>query len=374
MSGQEDSGDKTEKPTAKKLRDARKKGDVAKSKDITNTLSLVIWLILFWLATTHVAIEFSLLFNTVFTQIGQVKSSVAGSGSMAMMNMGVLAFRGLALVTIPVLLIAGLVGSLGDFLQIGPVFALEKMKLDFSKLNPASGLKRIFTMDNVFEIAKSMLKILLLIVVTFLVVKLMLPELARLPLGGVGDATSMYHKTMMWLLGITVVVFFFVSFADLGYQHHSFTKKMMMSMRDIRQEMKDDEGDPYIKAKRKQLHQEWSQQNTTQAVKNASVLVVNPTHIAVAIEYGTEAAPIPVVTAKGQDHLVPMMKQAAIEAGVPIMRNVPLARRLNALAEIDEFIPQETFEAVAEVLHWAQAVRDGQQSAESGERELAVMN
>lgn len=374
MSGQEDSGDKTEKPTSKKLRDARKKGDVAKSKDITNTLSLVIWLILFWLATTHVAMEFSLLFNTVFTQIGQVKSSVEGSGSMAMTNIGVLAFRGLALVTIPILLAAGLIGSLGDFLQIGPVFALEKMKLDFSKLNPASGLKRIFTMDNLFEIAKSMLKILLLIAVTFLVVKVMLPELARLPLGGVGDATTMYHKAMMWLLGITVIVFFFVSFADLGYQHHSFTKKMMMSMRDIKQEMKDDEGDPYIKAKRKQLHQEWSQQNTTQAVKSASVLVVNPTHIAIAIEYGTEAAPIPIVTAKGQDHLVPMMKQIALEAGVPIMRNVPLARRLNALAEVDEFIPQETFEAVAEVLHWAQAVRDGQQSPESGERELAVMN
>lgn len=374
MSGQEDSGDKTEKPTAKKLRDARKKGDVAKSKDITNTLSLVIWLTLFWLATTHVAVEFAFLFDAVFHQIGQVKSSVDGNGVVAMTNMGVLAFRGLALVTIPILLVAGLVGSLGDFLQVGPVFALEKMKLDFTKLNPVSGLKRIFTMDNLFEIGKSMLKILLLIVVTYLVVKVMLPELARLPLGGIGDATTMYHKTMMWLLGITVLVFFFVSFADLGYQHHSFTKKMMMSMRDIRQEMKDDEGDPYIKAKRKQLHQEWSQQNTTQAVKNASVLVVNPTHIAVAIEYGTDAAPIPVVTAKGQDHLVPLMKQAAEEAGVPIMRNVPLARRLNALAEIDEYIPQETFEAVAEVLHWAQAVRDGAQSRESGERELAVMN
>jgi type III secretion protein U len=374
MSGQEDSGDKTEKPTAKKLRDARKKGDVAKSKDITNTLSLVIWLTLFWLATTHVAMEFAFLFDAVFHQIGQVKSSVDGNGVVALTNMGVLAFRGIALVTIPILLVAGLVGSLGDFLQVGPVFALEKMKLDFTKLNPVSGLKRIFTMDNLFEIGKSMLKILLLIVVTYLVVKVMLPELARLPLGGIGDATTMYHKTMMWLLGITVLVFFFVSFADLGYQHHSFTKKMMMSMRDIRQEMKDDEGDPYIKAKRKQLHQEWSQQNTNQAVKNASVLVVNPTHIAIAIEYGTEAAPIPVVTAKGQDHLVPLMKQIAQEAGVPIMRNVPLARRLNALAELDEYIPQETFEAVAEVLHWAQAVRDGQQSRESGERELAVMN
>jgi type III secretion protein U len=372
MSGQDDSGDKTEKPTHKKLRDARKKGDVPKSKDISNVVSLTIWLLLFWLATTHISHEFSLLFDGMFKLIGQVKSSADGNGVVAMSNLTVFAVRSLAIIVIPVLLVAGLVGSFGDYIQAGPVFAMEKVKLDFAKLNPVEGLKRIFSMDNLFEITKSMVKISLLIVITYVISKIMLPELARLPLGTLSDATSTYHKAMMWLLGITVLVFFFTSFTDLGYQHYSFTKKMMMSMRDIRQEMKEDEGDPYIKAKRKQLHQEWSQQNSMQAVKNANVLVVNPTHIAIAIEYGTENAPIPVVTAKGEDHLVPMMKEIAAEAGVPIMRNVPLARRLNELTEIDEFVPQETFEAVAEVLHWAQSVRDGLTNRDSGERELAV--
>jgi type III secretion protein U len=291
---------------------------------------------------------------------------------VAMSNLGAVAFRGLVITILPLMLIAGLIGSLGDYLQAGPVFAMEKVKLDFAKLNPIEGLKRIFSMDNLFEIAKSIIKISLLIFITFLIAKIMLPELAQLPMGTLSDATSTYHKAMMWLLGITVLVFFFTSFTDLGYQHYSFTKKMMMSLRDIKQEMKEDEGDPYIKAKRKQLHQEWSQQNSMQAVKNANVLVVNPTHIAIAIEYGTENSPIPVVTAKGEDHLVPLMKEIAAEAGVPIMRNVPLARRLNELTEIDEFVPQETFEAVAEVLHWSQAVRDGLASLESGERELAV--
>lgn len=372
MSGQDDSGDKTEKPTPKKLRDARKKGDVPKSKDVTNVVSLTIWLLLFWLATTHISYEFSLLFDGLFKLIGQVKASADGNGAVAMSNLTVLAFRGLAIIVIPVLLVAGLVGSFGDYIQAGPVFALEKVKLDFAKLNPVDGLKRIFSMDNVFEITKSIIKISLLIFITYVISKIMLPELAQLPLGTLSDASTTYHKAMMWLLGITVLVFFFTSFTDLGYQHYSFTKKMMMSMRDIRQEMKEDEGDPYIKAKRKQLHQEWSQQNSMQAVKNANVLVVNPTHIAIAIEYGTENSPIPVVTAKGEDHLVPMMKEIAAEAGVPIMRNVPLARRLNELTEIDEFVPQETFEAVAEVLHWAQSVRDGLTSRDSGERELAV--
>jgi type III secretion protein U len=374
MSGQDDSGDKTEKPTPKKLKDARKKGDVPKSKDIGNTVSLIVWLLLFWLATTHVSMECAYLFESIFKQIGQVKSSVDGEGTVAATAAGILAFRTLALIAIPLMLVAGLIGTLGDYLQIGPVFTFEKMKLDFSKMNPAQGLKKIFSMDNLFEIVKGMIKITILIFITYVIAKIMLPELARIPLGTIGDATSIYHRSMMWLLGITVLIFFFTSFGDLGYQHYSFTKKMMMSMRDIRQEFKEDEGDPYVKARRKQLHQEWAQQNSAQAVKNANVLVVNPTHIAIAIEYGTEEAPIPVVTAKGEDNIVPMMKELAAEAGVPIVRNVPLARRLNELAEIDEFIPQETFEAVAEVLHWAQAVRDGVISAETGEREFAVLH
>jgi type III secretion protein U len=365
MSGNDDSGDKTEKPTSKKLRDARKKGDVSKSKDLSHTWELAIWLLLFWLMTSHLATEFALLFEASFSRI-------AVPGDMKLAELGEIALRTFAITIVPLLLVVGLLGSLGDFFQIGPIMTTEKMKFDLSKLNPMSGLKRVFSLDNLFEVAKNALKILILGVLTWAVAKEFLPYIIRLPLGNVDDTLRIYHKVMLWFLSMSVLIFFFISMGDAGYQKFSFIKKMKMSMRDIKQEYKEDEGDPYVKQRRKQLHQEWSQQNTMQSVKKSSVLVVNPTHIAIAIEYSPDIEPIPFVTAKGEDHMVPLMKDAAIEAGVPIIRHVPLARRLNALAEIDEYVPQETFDAVAEVIRWADAVRQGILDPESGLYERAV--
>jgi type III secretion protein U len=365
MSGNNDSGDKTEKPTPKKLRDARKKGDVSKSKDLSHTWELAIWLLLFWLMTSHLATEFGLLFEASFSRI-------AVPGDMKLAELGEIALRTFAITIVPLLLVVGLLGSLGDFFQIGPIMTTEKMKFDLSKLNPMSGLKRVFSLDNLFEVAKNALKILILGVLTWAVAKEFLPYIIRLPLGNVDDTLQIYHKVMLWFLSMSVLIFFFISMGDAGYQKFSFIKKMKMSMRDIKQEYKEDEGDPYVKQRRKQLHQEWSQQNTMQSVKKSSVLVVNPTHIAIAIEYSPDIEPIPFVTAKGEDHMVPLMKDAATEAGVPIIRHVPLARRLNALAEIDEYVPQETFDAVAEVIRWAEAVRQGILDPESGLYERAV--
>jgi type III secretion protein U len=365
MSGNDDSGDKTEKPTPKKLRDARKKGDVSKSKDLSHTWELAIWLLLFWLMTSHLATEFALLFEASFSRI-------ALPGDMKLAQLGEIAVRTFAITIVPLLLVVGLLGSLGDFFQIGPIMTTEKMKFDLSKLNPMSGLKRVFSLDNLFEVAKNAFKILILAVLTWAVAKEFLPYIIRLPLGNVDDALQIYHKVMLWFLSMSVLIFFFISMGDAGYQKFSFIKKMKMSMRDIKQEYKEDEGDPYVKQRRKQLHQEWSQQNTMQSVKKSSVLVVNPTHIAIAIEYSPDIEPIPFVTAKGEDHMVPLMKDAATEAGVPIIRHVPLARRLNALAEIDEYVPQETFDAVAEVIRWADAVRQGILDPESGLYERAV--
>jgi type III secretion protein U len=365
MSGKDDSGDKSEKATPKKLRDARKKGEVSKSKDLSSTWQLAIWLLLFWLMTTHIANEFAALFDASF-------SLIAVPGNMKLAGLGEIALRTFAVTIVPILLTVGLIGSLGDFFQVGPIMTTEKMKFDLGKLNPVSGLKRVFSLDNLFEVAKSILKILVLGVITWAVAKEFLPYIIRLPLGNLNDTLVIYHRVILWFLSMSVLIFFFISMGDAGYQKFSFGKKMRMSMRDIRQEYKEDEGDPYVKQRRKQLHQEWSQQNTMQAVKKSSVLVVNPTHIAIAIEYSPEIEPIPLVSAKGEDYLVPLMKDAAIAAGVPIIRHVPLARRLNALAEIDEYVPQETFEAVAEVIRWAAAVREGILDGESGLYERAV--
>jgi len=131
-----------------------------------------------------------------------------------------------------------------------------------------------------------------------------------------------------------------------------------MSMRDIKQEMKESEGDPYIKAQRRQLAQQLAQQNATNAARNANVLVVNPTHIAIAIDYDRETCPVPTIAAKGEDHVARAMRRAAEEAGVPIVRNIPLARDLLARAEIGEIVPSELFDIIAEVILWAREARE----------------
>jgi flagellar biosynthesis protein FlhB len=173
----------------------------------------------------------------------------------------------------------------------------------------------------------------------------------------------------MKLLIYTAGLFVFVAVLDVAYQRYSFTKKMMMSMRDIKQEMKDSEGDPYVKGQRRQLQQEWAQRNQTNAARNANVLLVNPTHIAIAIEYDKETCPVPTISAKGEDHVARAMREAAEEAGVPIVRNIPLARDLFARGEVGEIIPADVFDVIAEVILWARDVR--QQVDAERNRDLA---
>jgi type III secretion protein U len=132
---------------------------------------------------------------------------------------------------------------------------------------------------------------------------------------------------------------------------------MRMSMRDIKQEMKESEGDPYVKMQRRRTQREWSQQSAQQAARTASVLVVNPTHVAIAIDYDRETTPVPIVAAKGEDLVALAMREAAQEAGVPVVRNIPLARSLLAQAEEGDVVPQDLFEIIAEVILWAREVR-----------------
>jgi type III secretion protein U len=269
------------------------------------------------------------------------------------------------------------VGVLTDFLQIGPVLAFDKVTPDLSKLNPVEGAKRMFSMDNVIEVIKALIKTVLLFTVGWLLVKSALPQIVMLARSA--ELSAQAISGMIWSLTVklmawTVALFALLSLLDAAYQRWSFTKKMRMSMRDIKQEMKESEGDPYIKGQRRQLAQEWSQRNATNAARNASALVVNPTHIAIAIDYDRELNPVPTIAAKGEDHVARAMRQAAEEAGVPIVRNIPLARDLLKRAEVGEIIPADLFDVIAEVILWAREVRaevDAQRNNEAARADAA---
>ncbi|HYJ97429.1 MAG TPA: type III secretion system export apparatus subunit SctU [Burkholderiaceae bacterium] len=355
----DDSGDKTEQPTPKKLDDARKKGDVPKSKEVSSTVGLIVWLALGALTMTYATTRIGTLYESLFTVIGQgwATTGFAGAARALGAQAAELAVMLVAMLLVPI----AAVGLLTDFLQMGPVLSFEKLTPKLENMNPVEGVKKMFTLDNLIELVKSVAKTALLFLVGWLVIKSEIPQivgLARsteLPVQAMG---ALMWKVTLHLLAWTVALFALIALLDAAYQRYSFTKKMRMSMRDIKQEMKESEGDPYIKQQRKQLHQEWSQRNSQNAARNANVLVVNPTHIAIAIDYDKDSCPVPTIAAKGEEHVARAMREAAEEAGVPIVRNVALARDLLARAEIGEIVPADLFDIIAEVILWAREVRE----------------
>ena len=359
MADKNDGGDKTERPTPKKLQDARKKGNVAKSKDLTSTVELVVWVALFALAANHAGHELVRLLNASLAGIGE--PFVNRAPALASMAGDVL----LSLSALALLPVAA-AGVITEYLQAGPVFALEKIKPKLENLDPVAGVKRMFSMDNLIEVAKSIAKTALLVAITAWVLAAVLPQLGVLiglpthegHAGPAGAFAGGLWSVTRTALACTVAAFVLVSVLDAVWQRHSFMKKMRMSRRDMRQEQKESEGDPYVKQHRQQAHLEWSQRNSQQAAGLANVLVVNPTHVAIAIDYHRETCPVPCIAAKGEDHVARSMREAAEAAGVPILRNVDLARDLLVRGEIGEIVPADLFDIVAEVILWAREVRE----------------
>lgn len=352
MADNSDSGDKTERPTPKKLKDARKKGQVAKSRDVTSTAGLAAWLLLAVMALGWAAEQIGALVDAVFVSMAQPFETAAP-------ELASQALRTLLSITAVTLLPVAAVGLLSEFLQAGPVFTLEKLTPKFENIDPVAGLKRMFSMDNLIEVVKAIAKTAVLLAIGWLAVKALLPQLAQLPwTPRAASAGAALWATARPVLAWTVVLFALLSVLDAAYQRWNFMKKMRMSLRDIKQEHKEQEGDPYIKGHRRQLHEEWSQRNAAGSARNANVLVVNPTHVAIAIDYDRALCPVPMVAAKGEDHVARAMREAAQEAGVPIVRNIPLARDLLARAEVGELIPADLFDVIAEVILWAREVRD----------------
>jgi type III secretion protein U len=362
-----DSGDKTEKPTPKKLADARKKGDVPKSKDVTATATLFVWFIIFIFGAGYAGARIAALFDHGFALL-----SGRQPFDLAAKSLGVEALWALVAISAVALIPAAVTGVLTEFLQAGGVFTTEKLKPSLDKLNPFEGLKKMFSMDNVIEALKTLAKATLIVLILWLVLKGSLAEIidrtgpllqpaaesdGRAAAASVLAYTgSLVRQALLW----TFAVFVLVAVLDMGWQKHSFMKKMRMSMRDIKQEFKENEGDPMLKGNRRQLHEEWASQNAVGAARGANVLVVNPTHIAIAIDYDAEASPVPIVAAKGEGPLAQAMREAAEEAGVPIVRHVTVARKLYEDAAVEELVPRDMFEAIAQIILWAKKVRAGE--------------
>ena len=350
MAQKDQGADKTEKPTPKRIRDARKEGNVSKSRELTATVLTLGWLVAAWLLMGFMYSRISELFN-------QSLDAMQLPFREALLETAGVAFQTLLWLSLPFLAMALLLGVAVEFMQVGPIATMKKLTPNLEKMNPVEGIKKMFSMDNLVELIKSIIKSAALLGIGFYVLWKMMPDLLLLPHGVPAQMGSAVWHAITRIVIWTIVVFFFVSALDVWYQKFSYTKQLRMSRRDIKQEVKENEGDPYIKSRRRQLHQEWAQQNMLSAVRGANVVVTNPTHIAVALQYEMGVTDLPVVVAKGEGALAEQIKQAAEEAGVPILQNVPLARGINEKVALDDYVDSEFFDAVAEVLFWAESVQ-----------------
>ncbi len=344
--------EKTEKATPKKLRDARKKGQVAKSQDFPSAATFIVSIVATLFSATYI---YTSCASFIISSFRFVKDQ--WDNPMRLISLLKASLEIILMVSLPILVVVVFVGVLTNFLIVGPVFSFEPMKFNLKKLNPVEGIKQKFKLKVLVELLKSLAKILGAAIIIYYTIKAMLPvALGTVAMPVTGSA--MVLGDFLQKVSIRVGIFFFlIALFDLFFQRKTFNKEMMMEKFEIKQEFKDTEGDPLIKGKRREKYREIAYQSGPSSVRNAKAIVTNPTHIAVALQYEKED-PVPLILTMGKGIIAEKIIQVALEYNVPIMRNPALARDLYARGTISEYIPEDTYEAVAEILKWVKTLEE----------------
>lgn len=346
------SGEKTEQPTHKRLQDARKKGQVSQSRDVSSTALLIAffaYLGIYW-PTFLANLKELILYPTIFYEVpfSEAFNAVYSKTTDTIIRW-----------TLPMLIIIIIVGAMASYFQVGALFAFESLKPDMKKLNPAEGIKKIFSVRSFVEFLKNILKVTFLSILLYNVIKKALPVLILMPFSRNKLSILAILMDMMYQIAMnTAFAYIVFAAADYYFQRKQHNKTLMMTKQEVKQEYKEMEGNPEIKGQRKQLHREMVMSDTVQKTRRSTAVVSNPTHLAIAILYNRETTKLPIVTAKGEGFLAKRMIEIAHEEGIPVMQNIPLAHALHDEVPLDHYIPPHLFEAVAEVLRWVQQTKE----------------
>lgn len=346
-------GEKTEKATPKKLRDARKKGQIAKSQDLPSAFTFIA-------SVSATLVMSGYLYDRLsgFT-VSTFKLITQSNLSQVIPNVFSQAIETIFMSAIPILVLVVCVGVIINFLSVGPVFAIEAFKPDIKKFDPIQNLKSKFKMKTLFELLKSLFKISVAAYLIFGVVYKSLPVLIKttgLPIGG---SLLVFHAFLIEVLIKVGLLFIIVAVADFVYQKHNFAKEMKMEKFEVKQEHKNSEGDPQIKGKRKQIAQEIAYSDgPSGGVQKSKAVVTNPTHHAIAVGYEREVDSAPVILAMGSGALAKRIVELAQKHKKPVLRNVKLAHKLIEDGELFEYVPEDSYEAIAEVLRWVASLEE----------------
>lgn len=346
-------GEKTEKPTQKKLRDARKKGQIPRSRDLAvaagslaTTLALAQW-------GRAAVVEMGQILTTALEHFGDRATGNISEGDLAALTIRQL--LDMALLTGPVMLAAAVAGVGAFALQGGVTFTTENLKPDLSKLSPARGLKRLGFSQSGLDTIKTLVVAAVIAYLSWTTVTEVMDEsvtLAFLAPGPSALTVGGYMQSLLTRIGWALLL---LAAADYGLQRYRSRSQLMMSKQEVRDEAKDSDGNAEVKGRVRRIQREMAKRRMLNDVSRATVVITNPTHFAVALEYRRGVMPAPKVLAKGVDEMARRIRERAQKHGVPLIENRPLARALHDGAEVGQTIPADLFSAVAEVL--AQLIR-----------------
>lgn len=344
-------GEKTEEPTSKKLTDARNEGQVAKSKEVTSAFEMLAAFLLIRLWVENMGINFVGGMRDLYSQIPAYTKLYEGHVQTTTFRMLFVESLIKILQTIlPFLIVGYLVAFITNLLQVKWKITTKPMKPKFSKLNPVNGFKRIFSANSLMELLKSVLKLTLIGYVVYDYIKKNMPPIYQFYDLSLNQGIAQVGALVI-NLGIRISIFYMlIAAADFAYQKIKFKKDMKMTKQEVKDEYKNQEGDPQIKGKQRQRMLEASRRRMMQQLPEADVVITNPTHFAVAIKYEPEVYDAPYVVAKGADYLAQKIKDVAKENHIEIVENKPLARMLYANVDVGSVVPPELYQAVAEVL------------------------
>ncbi len=336
-------GEKTEKATPRRREDARKKGQVAKSSELVNVSVLALTFLMLKLWFVRMIEEFAMFFNHVFTYAASDLTSDKAVSLVLETELVLIKMAG------PLLGIAVVAGLAANLLQVGFLFTTETLKFDLTRLNPVSGLKRILSKRSLVELFKSIFKIGLVGFVAWLQLKKHLPQFSLMMSMEIIDALTVLSEAVFSTGWRILAVLLVLAVADYTYQIYEYEESLKMSKEDIKEEYKKMEGDPLVKSKIKERQRQMATRRMMQEVPKSTVVITNPTHIAVALKYEDNMS-APLLVAKGKGFVAQRIKEIAQDSDVAIVENKMLARLLFSKVEIGRVIPAELYQAVAEVI------------------------
>ncbi|MGH1378227.1 MAG: flagellar biosynthesis protein FlhB [Alphaproteobacteria bacterium] len=344
---QTDDSQKTEEPTPKKLEESRKRGQISMSREVNN------WVMLFAGTVFIIALAGPMMMQLsdmmrVYIEFSHSLPGMPG-GLGVVLGESVKKVIGIMILPLFLFMIAAFAAP---YLQIGPLFAPEVIKPDWSKVSIKKGFGRLFSLRSIVELLKGVFKIGVIGLIATIIIYPYFDGFEHFVNISVAAVMIELRALVIKMMAGVLIVLIVIAVADLLYQRMEYNKKMRMSRQEIKDEYKQSEGDPHIKAKLRQLRAQKAQQRMMQAVPEADVIITNPTHYSIALKYNPDEMPAPVVIAMGMDETALRIRELAKEHDIILYENKPLARALYDVAVIDEMIPMEHFKAVAEIISY----------------------